>query len=447
MNHFPIAFRSCAMLVAATLSAAAEVKLLRNFTLIDGVRDKAQPGMSMIVSDGRITQIGSGLKAPKGAEVIDLAGKFVIPGIINGHGHLGNTKGFIQDPKNFTRENAEAQLKNYASYGVTTMVSMGSDQSPVWQLRKEQREGRPAMCRIITAGRGFTGKNGYPTSAMGMKGVPYEIETVEQANKAVDEQAALKVDLIKIWMDDHLGKEKKIAVDLAKAIIARAHSHGIKVAAHIFYREDARALVEAGLDLVVHSVRDKPVDDALIALMKKKGAWQGAGTLTREISMFYYGEPRPMMDDAFFTRGVGGPSGEIVSRMKTSAYQSMVRQDPDYALYPAFLETAKKNLRRLYESGVNVGFGTDSGPPVRFQGYFEHWEMELMRDAGFKPMEIIQCATRNAARSLAIDKDLGTLEKGKWADLVVLDKDPLADIMNSRSLSMTMVAGNVAWKK
>lgn len=431
-------------LLPAMLSA--EVKLLKNATLIDGTGSNVRRSASLLITDGRITQIGLNLKAPQGAEEIDLTGKFVIPGIINSHGHLGNTKGFIQDPKNFTRENAEVQLKNYASYGVTTMVSMGSDQATVWPLRKEQREGRPSMTRVITAGRGFTGKNGYPTSAMGMKGVPYEVETAEQARKAVDEQAAIKADLIKIWMDDHLGKEKKISTDVCKAIIDQAHKHGLKVAAHIFYREDARALIEAGLDMIVHSVRDKPIDPELVALMKKKGAWQGAATLTREISMFYYADPSPLLDDPFFQRGVGGPNGEIVTRMKSTAWQKGLKLDPDFALYPGFLEQAKKNLKALYDSGVNVGFGTDSGPPVRFQGYFEHWEMELMRDAGFKPAEILACATRNSAKCLGIEKDFGTLEKGKWADLVVLDRNPLDDIRNSRSIRMTMIAGNVAYK-
>ncbi len=434
------------LLLGCALGAFAETKLLKNATVIDGTGSAAKPGTSILVVDGHITQIGHNLKAPKDAEVIDLTGKFVIPGLIASHGHLGNTKGFIQDPKNFTRENAEAQLKNYASYGITTMVSMGSDQSPVWAIRTEQRAGRPSMARVITAGRGFTGKNGYPTSAMGMKGVPYEIETVEQAQKAVDEQAALKVDLIKIWMDDHLGKEKKISPELAKAIIAQAHKHGLKVAAHIFYREDARALMEGGLDMIVHSVRDKPVDDSFIALMKKTGARQGAATLAREISMFYYAEPRPFLDDPFFTRGVGGPNGEIVTRMKSAAYQQGQKIDPDHKLYPDFLETAKKNLKKLYDAGVPVGMGSDSGPPVRFPGYFEHWEMELMQEAGLKPAQIIVCATRNNAQSYGWDKQIGTLEKGKWADLVVLGKDPSADVKNMRAIEMTMVAGNVAYK-
>lgn len=434
------------VLLASAFSLQAEVLLLKNFTLIDGTLHKPRTGVSMLVTDGRITAIGKGLKGPKGTTEIDLAGKYVIPGIIAGHSHLGNTKGFIQDTKNFTRENAENQLKNFASYGVTTMVSMGTDQSPVWDIRKEQRSGRPTYTRVYTAGRGFTGKNGYPTSAQGMKGVPYEIETVEQAKKAVDEQAAIHADLIKIWMDDHLGKEKKISQELAKAIIDQAHLRGMKVAAHIFYREDARALIESGLDMIIHSVRDKPVDDSLIALMKRKKAWQGAATLAREISMFYYAEPKPFLDDPFFQRGVGGANGEIVTRMKSEAFLKGQRLDPDHDLYPGFLETAKKNLKTLYDAGVNIGFGSDSGPPLRFQGYFEHWEMQLMHEAGFKPDQILHIATHNASQCLGINHDLGTLEKGKWADLVVLGKNPLEDIKNTRTIEMTLIAGNVAYK-
>ncbi len=434
------------LLLLSALSMQAEVLLLRNFTLIDGNGGKPQAMASMLVTDGRITAIGRNLKAPQGAKEIDLTGKFIIPGIIAGHSHLGNTKGFVQDPKNFTRENAEAQLKNFASYGVTTVFSMGTDQSPVWAIRKEQRAGRPTYTRIFTAGRGFTGKNGYPTSAQGMKGVPYEIETADQARKAVDEQAKIGADLIKIWMDDHLGKEQKISQELSKAIIDQAHKHNMKVAAHIFYREDARALINSGLDMIVHSVRDKPVDRDLIDLMKTKGAWQGAATLAREISMFYYADAHPFLDDPFFQRGVGGANSEIVQRMKSSSFQQSQKLDPDHSLYPEFLKTAQQNLKKLYDAGVKIGFGSDSGPPLRFQGYFEHWEMELMNQAGLKPEEIIPIATRNTAQCMGLIKDLGTLEKGKWADLVVLSKNPLSDIKNTRTIDMTMIAGNVVYR-
>src|SRR5207253_10228731 len=125
---------------------------------------------------------------------------------------------------------------------------------------------------------GFTGMGGYPTTAPGMQGVPYEVSTVAEVDKDVAELAAQKVDIVKIWVDDHLGKDKKIPLELCKAIIDNAHKNHLKVAAHVFYLDDAKKLVGWGLDGLAHSVRDKPVDHELIDLMKKRGAWQAAAT-------------------------------------------------------------------------------------------------------------------------------------------------------------------------
>jgi len=424
-------------------AALPETKVLENFTLIDGTGKKPVPNAGLVATDGRITFVGSksGMKVPAGAERIDLTGKYVMPGIINLHGHVGNTLGLVQDPKNFTRDNLGAQLRTYASYGVTGVVSMGSDTEMIYQVRTEQRAGRPSTTRVYTAGRGFTGKAGYPTSAPGMKGVPYEVETVAEVDKAIAELAAKKVDIIKIWVDDHLGKEKKIPMGLCQAIISGAHKHGIKVGAHIFYLQDAEKLVEAGLAGLAHSVRDKPVSDALIASMKKHGAWQQAATLTREISTFIYAKPHPMLTDAFFTKSV---DAQVLNTLKSDAYQKRAGSDPDLGLYPGFLETAKKNLKKLADSGVRFGFGTDTGPPARFSGYFEHWEMELMVEAGLTPMQVIQSATRNSAEYLGVLNQLGTLENGKWADLIVLGKNPLENIRNTRTLETVWIAGNKA---
>jgi imidazolonepropionase-like amidohydrolase len=286
---------------------------------------------------------------------------------------------------------------------------MGSDQDLVFQIRAEQRAGRPSVTRIFTAGRGFTGKDGYPISAPGMKGVPFEVETQAQVEAAVRQLADKKVDLVKIWVDDHLGKEKKISIELCQAIIANAHKHGLKVAAHIFYLDDAKKLIEAGLDGLAHSVRDKPVDDELIASLKKRGAWQEAATLTRELSTFVYAKPHPFLNDPFFTRSV---APDVLSTLKNAAYQKRAAADPDLSKYPAFLKTAQQNLKKLVDAGVKFGFGTDTGPPARFQGYFEHWEMELMVEAGLTPSQIITSATRNAAEFLKVSKDLRTLEVG-----------------------------------
>src|SRR5262245_27364532 len=275
-------------------AASAQTTILKNFTLIDGSGGPPRPNASMVIVDGRIQSVGpvAQVKVPAGAQTIDLAGKFVMPGIINLHGHVGNTVDLAQDPKNFTRANVEKNLKMYASYGVTSVVSMGSEQPLIMDMRAEQRRtNRPNMTRIFTARRGFTGVGGYPTTAPGMQGVPYEVATVADVDKDVAELAAQKVDIVKMWVDDHLGKDKKIPFDLSKAIIGNAHKNHLKVAAHVFYLSDAKALVEAGLDGLAHSVRDKPVDDALIQAMKKRGSWQAAATLTREASTFVFAKP------------------------------------------------------------------------------------------------------------------------------------------------------------
>jgi len=431
------------LLLAALCAAgaAAETKVLENFTLIDGAGRTPLAKAAMIIVDGRIQWVGplAKLKAPAGAERLNLTGKFVMPGIINLHGHLGNTRELAQDPSYFTRENVEAQLKTYVSYGVTSAVSMGSDPELVYQLRAQQRAGRPTLTRIFTAGRGFTGKGGYPSMLPGMQGVPFEVATRAEVEKAVAQLAGKGVDLVKIWVDDHLGRQKKIPMELCRAIIQSAHQRGLKVAAHVFYLEDARQLAEAGLDGLAHSVRDKPVDAGLIETMKKRGAWQSAATLVRELATFIYAQPHPSLQDSFFTRSI---SLKLLAILKSPSYQKNLAADPDYPQYPGFLDKAKQNLKKLADAGVRFGFGTDSGPPLRFSGYFEHLEMQLMVEAGLTPMQVITAATQSSAEFLGVSKDLGTLAPGKWADLIVLAKNPLADITNTRTLEMVMIAGN-----
>lgn len=434
------------MLAAALLLSAsgalAEVKVFQNFSLIDGTGKAPVADAALVITDGRITYAGpkSRMKAPAGAQVTDLSGKYIMPGIINLHCHLGNVVGLTQDPKNFTRENLRENLTTYASYGVTAVQSMGSDQDLVYDLRAEQRAGRPAMTRIFSAGRGFTGKAGYPTAAPGMKGVPYELDSVEDVTKAINDLAPKNPDIVKIWVDDHLGRERKIPMDLSGEIIRQAHARKLRVAAHIYYLEDARGLVERGLDALAHSVRDKPVDENFIALMKKRGAWQMAATLAREFSTFTYASRPAWLDDPFFTRSV---DKQTIATLKSDEYVNRMKADPDLKHYQPMLEMAQKNLKRLVDAGVKFAFGTDTGPPARFLGYFEHLEMELMVQAGLTPMQVITAATRNSAEFLGA-KDLGTLEAGKWADLIVLGKNPLDDIKNSRTIEAVYIAGNKA---
>jgi imidazolonepropionase-like amidohydrolase len=426
---------TCLLLLFAT-SLVAEVKVLKNFTLIDGTGHDPVAHAAMIVDNGRIVWVGpvAQLKAPPSAQVVDLQGKYVMPGIINLHVHLGATIGLDQNEKFFTPENVEKDLKTYASYGVTSVLSMGTDKDSIFKIRDQQRAGRPGETRVFTVGQGFVFKGGYG----GLEGVNQGISTVAEVEPAVAAQAAKHVDFIKLWLDDHLGTKKKMPYDIAQAIIESAHRHHLRVLAHIFYLQDARQLVDFGVDGLAHSVRDKPVDAAFVADMKKHGTWQMAATLSREGSMFVYGQTPPFANDPFFTRSV---SPNVLAQLKSPAYQAKIRSDPDFGMYPGFLRTAEQNLKTLADAGVPYGFGTDSGPPGRFPGYFAHWEMELMVQAGLTPMQVITAATGNAARFLHAT-DLGTLETHKWADLIVLDKNPLDDIKNSRSIHAVYIAGN-----
>jgi imidazolonepropionase-like amidohydrolase len=412
-----------------------EIKVLKNFTLIDGT-GRPPTAAAMIVNNGRITWVGPAaqVNAPAGAEVLDLTGKFVMPGIINLHGHLGNTVDLQQDAKFYTRESLAKNLATYASYGVTTVLSLGTDQDLIFNIRAQQRAGRPATTRVYTAGEGLLLKGGYG----GLAGVTPGVATAAEASAAVEEQARKGVDIVKLWMDDHLGEQKKMPYEIAKAIVDTAHKRKLPVAAHVFYLEDAKRLVGFGVDGLAHSVRDKSIDADLIAAMKKHGTWQMAPTLTREASMFVYGTTPSFAGDPFFTRGV---SARVVETLRSPEYQKTVRADPHFAQYPSFFATAQKNLKALADAGIPYGFGTDTGPPGRFPGYFEQWELELMADAGLTPMQAIVAATGSAARFLGA-KNLGTLEAGKWADLIVVDRDPLLDIKNTRAIHDVYIAGN-----
>jgi imidazolonepropionase-like amidohydrolase len=414
----------------------SEVIVLKNFTLIDGRGGAPVSGAAMIVDSGRITWIGpvAQLKPPASARVTDLSGKYIMPGIIDLHVHLGATVDLDQRADLLTQASTEHDLQTYASYGVTTVLSMGTDKDLVIEMRDRQRAGLPTEARIFTAGEGFVFKGAYG----GLAGVNRGVSNAADVKTAIDALASKRVDIVKLWMDDHLGELKKMPWDIGKAIIDDAHKRNLRVSAHVFYLADAKALASYGVNGFAHMVRDKPVDAELIDSMKKHGTWQQAATLSREASMFVYAKTPPFLNDPFFTRGV---SANVVNTLKSPAYQAKMAADPHFSHYKEFLETAEKNFKRLADAGVPYGFGTDAGPPGRFPGYMEHWELELLVEAGLTPSQAITASTKSSAEYLKA-ADLGTLEKSKWADLIVLDKNPLADIKNSRTIHSVYIAGN-----
>jgi imidazolonepropionase-like amidohydrolase len=422
-----------------TATTAASVLVINGANIWDGVgRTSINDGV-VVVSEGRIQAIGSrpAVKIPRDATIISASGKTLIPGLINAHGHVGMTRGLKAGPENYGEENILAQLRQYARYGVTTVLSLGTDFEAMFKLRGPAGANEAPRATVFTAGRGFTGKAGYPAVLPGNAGVPREVDSVEEVRASVEELSRQKVDMVKIWVDDHWGHYKKIRPELYRAIIAESHKHGLRVMAHLFYLDDAKQLVAAGLDGMAHSIRDKEVDDALIKDLRAKKTFAVA-TLVREESTFVYAQPPAFLDEPFFNRWV---DPNIVAQIKDPAYGARVKADPDFSKYPGQLKMGQKNLKKLFDAGVTIVFGSDSGPPARFQGFFEHRELELMVEAGLTPLQALQIATSKTAEALRISGDFGSLAKGKRADMILLDADPLVDIRNTRKINKVWIGG------
>lgn len=430
--------RPLALILFVTASLVAQVTVFQNARVIDGSGRPAMENATLVVVGGKIRSVGApnGSKIPDSARVIDLDGKTVIPGIINLHGHVGMTNGLVQHSDNYTRENVEANLLTYAHYGVTTTTSMGVDLDLIVRIRAEQERGLFTGARVFTALQGFTTRAGYPTHVSGVKGVAQEVSSAAQARHWVDRLAKKGANAVKMWVDDHHNTLKKLPPSICEAIIQQAQRRKLKSFAHIYELEDAKRLVRSGLDVLAHSVRDQEIDQAFIALLKKHDV-TAVATLTREKSTYIYADSPPWIDDEFFTEGT---TPEVIQELK-SIVKERQNRDPKQDLNRQNFEIARRNLKILSDGGVRIGFGTDTGPPGRFPGFFEHWEMQLMVEAGLTPMQVITSFSRSAAEALGVDNDRGVLARGKFADFIVLDRNPLIDIRNTRAIHSVYLGG------
>lgn len=391
-------------------------------TVIDGTGAPPAADGVLVVRDGRIASVGArrDVTIPKDATVVDLAGRTVIPGLVNAHGHVGDTNGLETGARFYTDENVARQLLLYARYGVTTVVSLGGDGPAGFRARDAQSVPTLDRARLYAAGPVVTA------------------EDPDAARAAVADVVRQGSDIVKIRVDDNLGTTPKMKRETYRAVIAEAHRLGKRVAAHIFYLDDAKDLLRAGVDLLAHSIRDRDVDAELIGLMKARNTCLSP-TLMREVSTFVY-ETRPaFFDDPFFLRYADGPT---VRALESPARQAQVRASAAAQAYKRALEVAARNVRALSSAGVRLASGTDTGPPARFQGYFEHLELERLVDAGLTPMQAIVAGTSDAAACSMLDADVGSLRAGRWADFLVLTRNPLDDITATRTLDAVWIAGN-----
>ena len=380
--------------------------------IIDGTGRPPIENAILLIRDGRIEGVGKRVKLPRGVLRVNATGKTIIPGLINAHGH-------VSDP---------AQLGIYARDGVTTLFSLGGDKE--FALRQQCAHSKPGTVPHLYVAGLIQDSTAIPGA------VP--VKTPEDARRSVDDLIAKKPDIVKVRVDDFRGARQKMNPEVYQAVIDEARQNGYRTAAHIVLLEDAKGVLRAGVNYIAHSVRDREVDDEFIALMKKQHAFYSP-TLTRELAVFTYSERPAFFDDPFFLKEADPAE---VAKMQDQKRQESVRNDASAQWYKDHLPVAMRNLKTLSDAGVVIAMGTDSGGgPGRFQGYFEHLELEYETKAGLTPMQALVSATSGAAQAVNISQQTGTLEKGKWGDFVVLNANPLDDIRNTRSIDSVWISG------
>ena len=304
-------------------------------------------------------------------------------------------------------------------------------------MRADQQKGKLNTARLLIAGRGIGSPNAGPGGAA-YAGIAYEVTTQGESRDAVRELAARKVDSIKIWVDDRNGRAPKLPAPLYRVIIDEAHVRGIPVIAHVFYHDDAVDLVDAGIDGFAHLVRDKVMDDGLIAMMVKRGTYV-MGNLSFPRRSTYASVP-PWL-------AAGDPMAKLLSESVSAPVLARMRAyfaKRDAKSVEGARERYKileQSIAKLSQAGAKLILGADTGLEDHLFGMAEQLELQAMVDAGMTPAQGIVAATSRSAEFLRLPSK-GSLKRGLDADFLVLDANPLDDITNTRRISRMVINGS-----
>src|SRR5262245_9079690 len=389
--------------------------------LLTGERRPPIDDAAFVIENGRITAVGTrgSIKAPAGAQVIDLRGKTVIPALVDAHSHLGYTNVRTGDTSaaSYTRDNLLDHLRRYAYYGIAATWSLGLDRGELpYELRASPT---PGAALYRTAGRGIAMPNAGPNAAY-WRDAAYGVTSEAEAREKVRELAAKKVDIVKIWVDDRNKTVTPLPPSLYRPIIDEAHMRGLRVIAHVYYLADAKELLRAGIDGFAHGIRDLEVDDEIMGLFKQHPQVFVIPNLP---------DTPPSLADLDWLSETY--PARAIEEMKKTAVASPPR--------PRLFEPQAHSLAKLAAAGVRIAFGTDAGVGAPY-GYSAHTELADMVAAGMTPMDVLVAATRTSAEIMRLDQ-LGTLATGKSADFVVLDANPLDDIKNTRKIAQVYLRG------
>ncbi len=391
-------FRTSFMFLTLLVATACGGSDMSDAIAYEGVRVITGDGTvieeaTLIVQNGTFVEVGpsSDIDGSAVGSRVDLSGKTVMPTLNNAHFHLPSE-----------REARILELQQAAYYGTGATFSFGLDEGATGlEMRSELIQDG---ARSLSAGRGITAPE------PGRSEVPHWVTSEEEARAAVQELATQEVDIVKIWVDSRGGQYQRLSPALYSAIIDEAHGHDIPVTAHVFRLEDAKGLLEAGVDVFAHGIRDVDVDDEVIEMWRE-----------RPEVVLIPNLPGPGLPAGDMSWTAGTVSAERIAQMESNPTSFSDQASQAFGIQA-------RNLVRLHQEGIRVAFGTDGG-----NSWTAHQELEDMVRAGLSPSDVLVAATSAAAAVMGLD-ETGLIAQGKSADFIVLEANPLDDITNTRGI-------------
>lgn len=417
-------------------SAVQADLLINNVTLIDGTGRPAIAGASVLIESDHISRVSrEPLQAAKGVKSIDGSGKYLIPGLMDVHIHLRGGVNVTKDGLTVGSEDyAEGiqALQGYLYSGVTSIFDAGNLPDYIFGLREMERSGKIVAPRVYTTGGIVT----YPGSHGSGPGA-YLVDSWPEAIPVIDAHIARRPDMLKMTLEERgWGARPMISllpVDLMQKLTEYYNNHGIRAMAHVSSELRAREAIYAGVDALAHPVIQGPVSDSFVQLLGAKKI-PVATTLTIGENYSRLAEHPEYLDQPLYQAVLDADEIDELQTTGTAKWQKETWTWWMKLMTPV----AQENIRKIHEAGGVFALGTDqsSGPAV-------HREMELLVAAGIPPLEVLKIATLNAAKYLGIAEQLGSIEEGKLADLVLLNADPVANINGAKQINMVIKSGEI----